>query len=119
VRLETERRCLFDHELHGCDREHVTPYVAPSGRFSSLRRERWNLIDANRAASLLWDGVDPALLSPPINMLRLAVHPRGLPTNSSMTAACNASLIHRLKRKSREDCDELADGRSGADCLAA
>jgi transcriptional regulator with XRE-family HTH domain len=66
----------------------------------------WNLIDANRAASLLWDGVDPALLEPPINMLRLAVHPDGLPRISSMTAACNAPLIHRLKRKSREDGDE-------------
>ena len=66
----------------------------------------WNLIDANPAASLLWDGVDPALLEPPRNMLRLAVHPDGLPSISSMTAACNAPLIHRLKRKSREDGDE-------------
>jgi transcriptional regulator with XRE-family HTH domain len=63
----------------------------------------WNLIDANSAASLLWDGVDPALLEPPINILRLAVHPDGLPSISSMTAACNAPLIHRLKRISRED----------------
>jgi transcriptional regulator with XRE-family HTH domain len=66
----------------------------------------WNLIEANRAASLLWDGVDPALLEPPINMLRLAVHPGGLPSISSMTAACNAPLIHQLKRRSRDDADE-------------
>jgi transcriptional regulator with XRE-family HTH domain len=65
----------------------------------------WNLIDANRAASLLWDGVDPELLGPPINMLRLGVHPGGLPRISSMTAACNAPLIHKLKRRSREDAD--------------
>src|SRR5918996_440013 len=65
----------------------------------------WNVIDSNRAASLLWDGVDPALLEPPINMLRLGVHPGGLPRISSMTAACNAPLIHRLKRRSREDAD--------------
>ena len=65
----------------------------------------WNLIEANRAASLLWDGVDPELLEPPINMLRLGVHPGGLPRISSMTAACNAPLIHRLKRRSREDAD--------------
>ena len=66
----------------------------------------WNLIEANSAATLLWDGVDPALLDPPINMLRLAVHPGGLPSISSLTAACNAPLIHRLKRKSREDADQ-------------
>jgi transcriptional regulator with XRE-family HTH domain len=65
----------------------------------------WNLIDANPAASILFEGVDPAQLEPPINMLRLAVHPDGLPSVSSMTAACNAPLIQRLKRKSRDDAD--------------
>jgi hypothetical protein len=65
----------------------------------------WNLIESNRAASLLWDGVDPELLEPPINMLRLAVHPGGLPKISSMTAACNAPLITKLRRRSREDAD--------------
>lgn len=65
----------------------------------------WNLIEANRAASLLWDGVDPVLLEPPINMLRLGVHPGGLPKISSMTAACNAPLIAKLRRSSREDAN--------------
>jgi transcriptional regulator with XRE-family HTH domain len=65
----------------------------------------WNLIEANSAASLLWQGVDPGLLEPPINLLRLAVHPNGLPSISSLTAACNAPLIARLKRKSRDDAD--------------
>jgi transcriptional regulator with XRE-family HTH domain len=65
----------------------------------------WNLIEANEAASLLWEGVDPELLEPPINMLRLGVHPGGLPRISSMTAACNVPLINKLKRKSREDAD--------------
>jgi transcriptional regulator with XRE-family HTH domain len=65
----------------------------------------WNLIDANQAASLLWDGVAPELLEPPINMLRLAVHPGGLPSISSMTAACNAPLITKLRRKSRDNAD--------------
>jgi len=66
----------------------------------------WNLIEANPAASMLWDGVDPALLEPPINMLRLAVHPDGLPSISSMTAACNTPLIHQLRRKSRDNADD-------------
>jgi transcriptional regulator with XRE-family HTH domain len=65
----------------------------------------WNLIEANGAASLLWDGVDPELLEPPINMLLLGVHPGGLPSISSMTAACNAPLINKLRRQSREDAD--------------
>jgi transcriptional regulator with XRE-family HTH domain len=65
----------------------------------------WNLIEANEAASLLWEGVDPELLEPPINLLRPGVHPGGLPRISSMTAACNVPLINKLKRKSREDAD--------------
>jgi len=66
----------------------------------------WNLVEANSAASLLWEGVDPALLEPPVNVLRLSVHPGGLPAISSMTAACSAPLVHRLRRKARDDADE-------------
>jgi transcriptional regulator with XRE-family HTH domain len=70
----------------------------------------WNLVDANAAASLLWEGVDRALLEPPMNLLRLSVHPDGLPSISSMTAACSLGLIHQLKRKSRDTADSaLAD----------
>ncbi|MGH3480104.1 MAG: helix-turn-helix domain-containing protein [Nocardioidaceae bacterium] len=73
----------------------------------------WNLVESNAAAALLWDGVDPELLTPPVNMLRLAVHPGGLPRISSMTAACNRPLIRQLKRKSRDNADtalaELVD----------
>ena len=65
----------------------------------------WNLIEANPAASLLWDGVDPALLEPPINVLRLTAHPDGLPSISSLTPACSTPLIQRLKRRSRDDAD--------------
>ena len=65
----------------------------------------WNLIEANRAADLLWDGIDPELLEPPVNVLRLAMHPGGLPRISSMTAACSAPLINKLRRKGREDAD--------------
>jgi hypothetical protein len=67
----------------------------------------WNLVEANPAASLLWEGVDPALLEPPINLLRIAVHPDGLPAVSSMTAACNVPLIQRLKRRSRDEANPV------------
>ncbi|HLM31583.1 MAG TPA: helix-turn-helix transcriptional regulator [Solirubrobacterales bacterium] len=70
----------------------------------------WNLVEANAAASLLWEGVDPTLLEPPINLLRIGVHPDGLPAVSSMTAACNVPLIQRLKRRSRDEANPaLAD----------
>src|SRR3954466_15342138 len=38
----------------------------------------WSLIAANSVLMSLVQGVDPALLKPPVNVLRLSVHPAGL-----------------------------------------
>jgi transcriptional regulator with XRE-family HTH domain len=39
---------------------------------------RWDLVDANRAAAVLTEGVAPQLLEPPVNVLRSCLHPAGL-----------------------------------------
>jgi MmyB-like transcription regulator ligand binding domain len=61
---------------------------------------------SNSAGSSLWDGVAPTLLERPVNLLRLAVHPDGLPSISSLTPACNTPLIRQLKRKNRDEADD-------------
>lgn len=66
----------------------------------------WNLLDANRAAGLLTAGVDPALLQEPVNVLRLAFHPGGLPRISVPSPACNLAFFARLRRKTLENADE-------------
>lgn len=38
----------------------------------------WTLVAANAAVPPLLEGVDPELLRPPVNVLRLSFHPRGL-----------------------------------------
>lgn len=38
----------------------------------------WSLVAANSALLSLVEGADPALLKPPVNVLRLSVHPAGL-----------------------------------------
>ena len=38
----------------------------------------WNLVAANRMLPHLLAGADPSLLQPPVNVLRLSLHPRGL-----------------------------------------
>src|SRR3954468_14674403 len=38
----------------------------------------WNLLAANRGVGVLTEGADAELLAPPINCMRLALHPRGL-----------------------------------------
>jgi transcriptional regulator with XRE-family HTH domain len=35
----------------------------------------WGMVAGNRAVALLTEGVDPALLEPPVNVLRLSLHP--------------------------------------------
>ncbi len=66
----------------------------------------WNLLAANDAADLLTDGVDAALLEPPVNVLRLAFHPDGLPRISVPSPACNLAFFERLRRKSLDGADE-------------
>ncbi len=47
--------------------------------FPALAVDRhWRLVAANGALVSLVEGVDPALLKPPVNVLRLSVHPAGL-----------------------------------------
>ena len=70
----------------------------------------WNLIAHNQAANLLWAGVDARLLEPPVNVLRLACHPSGLPKISTMTPVCNRGLLDRLRRHAHQNADhELLD----------
>ncbi|MDG4826177.1 helix-turn-helix transcriptional regulator [Asanoa sp. WMMD1127] len=39
---------------------------------------RWNIISTNRAVDPFFAHVDPDLLRPPVNLVRLGLHPRGL-----------------------------------------
>lgn len=66
----------------------------------------WDLIAHNQAANLLWTGVDKSLLEPPVNVLRLACHPGGLPKISSITPVCNRGLLDRLRRRAHQDADQ-------------
>src|SRR6185436_16473693 len=38
----------------------------------------WTLVASNRAVAPMLVGIDPALLAPPVNVLRLTLHPKGL-----------------------------------------
>jgi transcriptional regulator with XRE-family HTH domain len=43
-----------------------------------LLDDHWDVVDTNSAAARLLEGCDPALLEPPVNALRVSLHPRGL-----------------------------------------
>src|SRR5699024_9157551 len=57
----------------------------------------WDLVDANGALSPLLEGVaDPALLEPPVNVLRLSLHPDGLAPRIANLPQWRAHLLRRL-----------------------
>lgn len=56
----------------------------------------WSLIAANGALLSLVEGVDPALLKPPVNVLRLSVHPAGLARRILNFSEWRDHLVARL-----------------------
>jgi transcriptional regulator with XRE-family HTH domain len=57
---------------------------------------RWQLVAANDATRRLLAGVDPALLEPPVNVLRVSLHPGGLAPRITNLAQWRAHLFERL-----------------------
>jgi transcriptional regulator with XRE-family HTH domain len=59
----------------------------------------WNLVASNAALGPLLDGVSEALLAPPVNALRVALHPEGLAPRIANLAQWRGHLLHRLERE--------------------
>jgi transcriptional regulator with XRE-family HTH domain len=56
----------------------------------------WTLIEANSAVERLTAGASPALLEPPVNVLRLALHPDGMAPRIANLPEWRGHLLHRL-----------------------
>jgi transcriptional regulator with XRE-family HTH domain len=59
----------------------------------------WEMVASNRAVSLLIGGVAPDLLAPPLNVLRVSLHPEGLASRIANLAEWRAHLLERLRRQ--------------------
>jgi len=66
---------------------------------------RWNLILANDALDVFLEGADPALLEPPINMMRLGLHPDGMAPRIQNLAQVRGFLLPRLARQAAASGD--------------
>lgn len=74
--------------------------------FPALAIDRhWTLVAANRIVPLLMTGADPSLLEPPINVLRLSLHPQGLASRIANLREWHAHVVARLRRQ----CEATAD----------
>jgi transcriptional regulator with XRE-family HTH domain len=65
----------------------------------------WNLISANGAVAALIADADPALLQPPVNVLRLSLHPRGLASKIVNLGQWRRHLLERLDGQIRASGD--------------
>src|SRR4029079_10252375 len=71
---------------------------------------RWDLVSANDAAlGILTEDVDPALLQPPVNAMRVSLHPDGLATRIRNFDEYSAHLITRLHREAAMAGDDKLD----------
>jgi transcriptional regulator with XRE-family HTH domain len=59
----------------------------------------WNVVAGNAALPQLYEGVDRTLLTPPINVMRLSLHPGGLAPRILNLAEWRAHLLGRLRRQ--------------------
>jgi transcriptional regulator with XRE-family HTH domain len=59
----------------------------------------WTLVAANRAMAPLMAGIAPELLEPPVNAMRLGLHPDGLPRRILNLPEWRSHLLTRLRRQ--------------------
>jgi transcriptional regulator with XRE-family HTH domain len=94
-----EARPLDDPTL-GAARQAVDWILAGHEPFPALAIDaHWNLLAANRALAPLLAGVDAKLLAPPVNVLRLSLHPEGLAPRVVNLAEWRTHLLVRLQRQ--------------------
>jgi len=59
----------------------------------------WNLVTANRPTLMLLEGVAPALVEPPVNVMRVSLHPEGLAPRVVNYDEYREHLLTRLARQ--------------------
>ena len=65
----------------------------------------WGMVAANRAVGALLTGVAPHLLEPPVNVLRLSLHPDGLAPRIVNLAQWRTHVLDRLARQAAHTGD--------------
>ncbi|MGV9679995.1 helix-turn-helix domain-containing protein [Nocardia sp. NPDC003482] len=59
----------------------------------------WNMVEANTAVDLFLEGIPADLLAPPVNALRLSLHPDGMASRIVNLAEWRGHLFERLHRQ--------------------
>ncbi len=101
-------RPLDDPVMHAV-RETVELILRANASHPALAVDRhWHVVSANAAVAPLMAGVtDPALLAPPVNVLRLSLHPGGLAPRIANLPEWRAHLLERLRRQVTASADPV------------
>jgi transcriptional regulator with XRE-family HTH domain len=100
-------RSLDDPALAAA-RQAIERVLAAHEPYPALAVDRhWQLVASNRAITPLLVGVSPALLAPPVNVLRLSLHPDGLAPRIVNLAQWRAHLLERLAQQIAASADPI------------
>jgi transcriptional regulator with XRE-family HTH domain len=92
-------RSLDDPALEAA-RQAIDLVLAGHEPYPALAIDRhWTLVTANKAVTRLMGGVDPALLQPPLNVLRLSLHPDGVAPRIVNLPEWRNHLLARLRHQ--------------------
>ncbi len=89
----------LDDPALGAAREAVEVLLKAHEPYPALAVDRhWNLLAANRCVAPFLAGLPEELLKPPLNVLRLSLHPQGLAPRIANLALWREHLLARLRR---------------------
>jgi transcriptional regulator with XRE-family HTH domain len=96
----------FDAADFGAARRAVELILEGHEPFPALAVDRhWNMVAANKTVPLMLEGVSERLLAPPVNVLRLSLHPEGLAPKIVNLGEWRAHLLARLKKQVADTAD--------------
>lgn len=100
-------RSLDDPALQAA-RQAIDQVLAGHEPYPALAIDRhWTLIASNKAVPPLLAGVTAALMQPPVNVLRLSLHPEGLAPRIANLPEWRAHLLARLRHQIDLTADPL------------
>jgi transcriptional regulator with XRE-family HTH domain len=100
----------LDDPALGAARRAVERVLQGHEPYPALAIDRhWTLLAANRAVGVFLSGVDPSLLQPPVNVLRVSLHPRGLAPRIVNLRQWRAHLLERVEHQVEASADPVLE----------
>ena len=101
----------FEDVSLGAARQAVDLILKGHEPFPALAVDRhWSMVAANKTISLLLEDISAEILKPPVNVLRLSLHPEGLAPRIINLHEWREHLLLRLKKQVEDTADENLEG---------